>query len=729
MTESFQRRRNVWMCLGLAAVVGAIYWPVVGHEFINYDDPIYVTENRHVNAGLTLAGLQWALTRIAGEGTYWHPLTWVSHMVDCQLFGLKPGWHHLTNVLFHIANGLLVFWALRRLTGAYWRSGLVAALFALHPLQVDTVAWVAERKNVLSTFFGLLTVLAYARYARRPGRGRLVWVVGLFGLGLLAKPMLVTLPCVLLLLDYWPLRRMAPATFLGLVQEKVPMFGLAALSSMVTLLAHERLQSVASAGQLALPLRMAHALVSYVQYLGKVIWPSHLAVYYPHPRVWPAGAVGMAGVLLAGISVLALWWARRRPYLWVGWLWFLGTLVPVIGLVQVGSQSMADRFIYLPIIGLFLMLVWGLAGVGVVGRWWRAVLVCSAVAAVAGCAVVTWFQLKHWRNSETLFRHALAVTRDSAVAHYSLGIALVQQDRLSEGMAHLEQAVRLKPDYPEAHNNLGYALLQQGKVAEAIGHVEEAVRLKPEYAEAYCNLGMVLFQLGRVPEAVSRYEQASRLQPEHAQTHNNLGVALLQLRKLPEAIGHLERALRLEPEYARARNNLGMALVQLGEALAAQGKWAEAIPQYERALALKPDDVAAHESLGRALGRQGRFAEAVGEYEKALGLDAGLVSARNNLAWLLATCPEGAIRDGVRAVGLAEAAARQTEGKDAAVLDTLAAGQAEAGRYEDAVRTARAARVRAQAAGQEEWARGIQARLELYQAGRPYRNMPGEGER
>ena len=395
-------RRDWLICLLLSAITLLVFWPATSHEFINYDDPLYVTENPHVQAGLSQESIAWAFGRVTGEGTYWHPVTWLSHMLDCQLFGLKAGRHHLTNLLFHTANVLLLFLALRRMTGAAWRSAVVAGLFALHPLQVDTVAWIAERKNVLSTLFWMLTLLAYEAYARRPGITRYALAFTTLALGLMCKPMLVTIPCVLLLLDYWPLRRIVEVQpgsvsphaasyprykWRRLLLEKMPLLGLAAVSSAVTVMAHQRLGLLPTGEQLPLSSRVEHALVAYAGYLEKIVWPVDLAVFYPHPGTWPSERVLLSALLVAGITVLAGWWARKRPYLIAGWLWFLGTLVPVIGLVQAGTQSMADRFAYVPIIGVCILAVWGLAEMLGRAPFHRIIMAGTAGAVLFACGI------------------------------------------------------------------------------------------------------------------------------------------------------------------------------------------------------------------------------------------------------------------------------------------------------------------------------------------------------
>ena len=500
-------RQKLFISLGLLLAILTVYWQVGQCEFINYDDHEYVAENPRINHGFTSASVTWALT--AKVVSNWHPLTVLSHMLDCQLFGLNPHAHHLVNLLFHALNALLLFHVLQKLTHELWPSAIVAALFALHPLHVESVAWISERKDVLSAFFGLLTIWAYSNYvtsgvwrmtgktsSRHSSHAARHYVLALlfFALGLMSKPMLVTIPFVLVLLDYWPLRRFNVKTesgnqetrrFSGTpVIEKIPFFALAAASSLVTMF-YQR-GAIMSVEYLTIPERISNALVSYARYLGKTFWPTKLAIFYPHPGAWPAWQIASSAVLLAAISVLVIWQIRRRPFLAAGWFWFLGTLVPVIGLVQVGSQSMADRYSYIPLIGIFVMVVWGAKEIF---RDMPNIFPALATTTVLiACAVVTFFQVRHWKNSETLFRHTLAVTGRNANAHFSLANALTESGRTDEAMSHLEQALELRPDYAQVHGKIAQLLAARGKTREAIGRYYEALRHKPDLSEALNNL-------------------------------------------------------------------------------------------------------------------------------------------------------------------------------------------------------------------------------------------------
>ncbi len=580
-------RRETLICLFLVAAILVVYWQVMDHEFIVYDDNVYVTDNPYVKEGLTGGSASWALTTTKGGN--WHPLTWLSHMLDCQLYGLNPWGHHLTSVIFHIANTILLFLCLRWMTAAVWRSALVAALFALHPLHVESVAWVAERKDVLSTFFWMLTTLAYINYAKRPKNKRYLFVFVFFSLGLMAKPMLVTLPFVLLLLDYWPLNRLQfPAQCVSaedragspvassqqlplrkLIMEKVPLLVMSGVSCAITVWAQQ--QAGALSGLKAVPYRwrMTNGLVSYVSYIGKMIWPQGLAVFYPHPvNSLPIWESALAGFFLVIVSAVVVRLAIRYQYGFVGWLWYLGTLVPVIGLVQVGEQAIADRYTYVPLIGLFIVIAWWGADIGKGSRHRLVLVNILAMIFVLGLTVCSRQQVRYWKNSIDLFENTLEVTADNYVAHFTLGNALALRGNLVEAITHYEEALRIRPNYAEAHHNLGNALALRGNLVEAITHYKEALRINPNYAEAHRNLGVGLDQQGNHEEAMYHYAEALRINPEDSQSHNNLGVALAEQGRLDEAIAHFAEAVRINPNFAEAQRNLEQGLRLVGKSTA-----------------------------------------------------------------------------------------------------------------------------------------------------------------
>ncbi len=648
-------RTSLLISLLLIVLTLGAFSGVRNNHFISLDDNIYVTENRYVQEGLSLKSVVWAST--SKYGGHWHPITWLSHMLDYDLFGLNPAGHHLINLLFHIANTLLLFLVLCRMTGAPWQSGFVAALFALHPLHVESVAWVAERKDVLCAFFWMLTTWAYVRYVESRRIIRYGWMVLCFVLALMSKPMAVTLPFVLLLLDYWPLGRFNAGKtstdgrgdqLLRLILEKIPLLILTVTSSIFTFLEHMRTGTVVSFSSFPLGLRIGNAVVSYVTYIAKMIWPSRLAILYPHPSSLPLWEVTGAALLLMIITVAAILAAKRRPYLIVGWLWYLGTLVPVIGFVQAGIQARADRFTYIPLIGLFIMIVYGVTDAVAVWRHRKLAFAASTVLVLCVLLVTTFSQVKVWQNDLTLFEHTLRVTQKNYVIHNNLGVVLAKQGRDEEAAAHykraleinwryadanynmgaylarkgkyreamtrLVEALRANPRKPEIYNQIGVILVDQGKSQEAIPHFKEALRFNPNFEEAHRNLGTALLQSGRDQEAVDCLNQALRMDPRDAKAHSNLGVALGRQGKIQEAMAHFDEALRINPSYADVHYNVG-------EMLSLQGKIPEAIADYDKFLQACPKDVEAHYKIGVLLARQGKKEEAIGRLVEAVGIN------------------------------------------------------------------------------------------------------------
>jgi tetratricopeptide (TPR) repeat protein len=525
-------RFPAWLMVVLLALVTvALYWPAMRCDFINYDDPDYITANPHVQGGLNWEGVKWTFTNTE-QGTQWAPVMWLSHELACQFFGLNPWGHHLINVLLHAANTSLVFLVFQRITRATWRSLMLAALFGLHPLRVESVAWVTERKDVLSALFWMLTLWAYAKYveAGQVGNSKSkVWygaALVIFVFGLMSKAMLVTMPCVLLLLDYWPLERFKPGRLWQLVMEKIPFFALAAAASVVTFVVQKHKGAVATVEILPLGARIGNALISYCRYLEKMFCPMDLAVSYPHPGYWPLEKVLLAGVFLCGISALLFMKRRRHPFLLLGWLWFVGTLVPVIGLVQVGEQSLADRYTYIPSLGVLVLAIWGVYELSGPWRCRKMALAVSGSAAIVLCIALTRHQLGYWKDSETLFRHTLEVTENNYIAHNDLGSALDKKGKTSEAIGQFQEAIRLKPDRADAHYNLGNALLNQGRTGEAIRQYQETIRLKPDDADVHLNLGAALFNQGRTDEAISQFQEAIRLKPDDVAAQINLAKAL-----------------------------------------------------------------------------------------------------------------------------------------------------------------------------------------------------------
>ena len=536
-------RLDLLIYLALLLATFAVYAQVRDFDFVNYDDALYTTGNMNVREGFTAQGLEWALTsRHTGN---WYPLTWVSHMLDCQFFGLDSGWHHLHNVLLHALAAVMLCIFLQRATGTRWRSALAAFLFALHPLHVESVAWVAERKDVLSACFWFLTLWLYVRYTERPGTGRYLAVAFGFCLGLMAKPMVVTLPFVLLLLDYWPLARFGQRGRKA-IWEKLPLLGLAGAAAAIAYLAQKHSGFVNAR---PLEARLANAIHSCTLYILKTFWPARLAVFYPYPHDFSFLPLLAEGILLAVVTTGVIVLRRRAPYLLMGWGWFVVTLVPVIGLVQVGGQAYADRYTYIPMVGLLVMLIWGATEILEKLRAKRLAIPLAAAACLAS-AVLSWVQIGYWRNSETLFRHALAVTNDNSVANHNLGSYLMTSpERLSEALPYLEAAVRIDPESAPARTDLGTALGKMGRLSDAIAQLQVAARLEPDASKPHISLGTALAYAGHLPEAAAEFESALRIDPNDAVVQSNLGMALSGIPgRLPDALRHLEEADRLRPD-------------------------------------------------------------------------------------------------------------------------------------------------------------------------------------
>jgi protein O-mannosyl-transferase len=657
--------------LFLAAISLVVFGQTIRYDFVNFDDDLYVYNTPAIQSGLTIKGIAFAFT--SPHARNWHPLTTVSHMLDCQLYGLNAGGHHATNIILHTIAVLLLFRVLRQMTGAVWKSAIVAALFAVHPLHVESVAWVSERKDVLSAVFFFLMLDAYARYARAASITRYLAVAVLFAAGLMSKPMLVSAPIVLLLLDYWPLRRFEQPSLTTqktkiaehdnqrhilqrLLLEKIPLLVLSAGACIVTFVLQKR--AVGAIPPLPFLWRAQNAVESYLIYAWKTLWPTHLAVFYPHPNdtlaIWN---VIVAMVVLLAITAAAIVFRSQRPYLLTGWFWYLVMLVPVIGLVQVGEQGHADRYTYLPNIGLFVITVWFAADVAIVrrSRSRLAVTIVVAVLIIVALAWTAFIQTSYWRNSETLWTHAFAVTSDNDVAHNNLGYLCVDRGELDKAIAHFETAARIRSSKRDAHYDVGSAFVQmnladalarKGQADEAMAHYEEAIRLQPNYADAYYNRANVLLAKGRIDEAIADWETTLQIQPNDADAHTGLGNAYLRKGSLQEAIAH-----------------------------------------YEKALALAPEDP----------------------------------HSRNNIAWVLATASDASIRDGARAVGFAQEAVQLSGGREPRFLRTLAAAYAESGRFSEALAVAQQAVVIATMQGKTDVANRVEKDLVLYRGRLPVR--------
>jgi protein O-mannosyl-transferase len=574
------RGRVFLVCAGLVLATAAAYQPVFKNGFVNFDDDVYVTENSNIKNGFTWQSVSWALTSAHAEN--WHPLTWLSHILDYKLFGLNPAGHHLTNLMLHIINTLLLFFILQKMTGSTWPSAFVAALFAIHPLHVESVAWIAERKDVLSTLFWLLTILAYWHYTQRPTLLRYSGTLILFSLGLMAKPMLVTLPFVLLLLDYWPLKRAVDSkrTIFKLVLEKLLFIVLAAISSVITY----SLQTKTGIDILPLSTRISNAAVSYFSYIGKMIYPAGLAVFYPYPLggiiAWK---ITIAAILLVVITITVI--LARRRYLLVGWLWYLGTLVPIIGLVQVGDQAMADRYTYLPLIGIFIMLAW--SAVEIINRIQVRGFVPAIISAliIIALLICTRIQLSYWQNSFTLFERALAVTKNNYKIHYDLGYELISQGDMEEGINHYRRATEIAPENTNIRYNLANALCSQGKNDEAIGEYRKVIGYDKNYADAYNNLGYALLQQGKLDEAATCFRETLKIKPDMV----NALVGLSQVLATHPNPNTRDAALAVELSERAAKltnNHNAKVLGTLAVSYEAVGRFDEAVKTEEAALNL-----------------------------------------------------------------------------------------------------------------------------------------------
>jgi tetratricopeptide (TPR) repeat protein len=676
------------VCAFLVVAIWTVFGQTSGFGFVNYDDAVYITNNPVILGGLSLKGIVWAFTH--NVNVNWTPLTVISHMLDCQFYGTKAGGHHLTNILLHLASTITLFLVLKEMTGALWRSAFVAAVFAVHPLHVESVAWIAERRDVLSGLFFILTLGAYVRYVRHPRfLDSYLMVIFLFALGLMCKPMLVTTPFVMLLLDYWPLKRFPQpgdgSISRRLIVEKLPLLALSVMVCVVTLFAQK--QAMAS---LPLSVRVGNALVSYVAYLKQMIYPVKLAVYYPHPEgqlaTWE---IITSAILLLGISVGAVIIHRRHPWVLIGWLWYLGMLIPVIGLIQSGMQARADRYTYLPQIGLYILLTWLAVELTASWRSRRWLLGGSALAALVALIVCARTQTSYWRNDETLWTHTLACTSDNAVGQYNLGNALFRNGNVDEAITHFQTALQILPDNVEICYSLGGALLKKGKADEAITYFQKALAMNSNDADSHY-IGLAL-----------------------AKAHNDYANTLVRMGRDDEAMKEFRKALDLFPDFADARHGLALILLNKGQV-------DEAIVQLQKIWVQYPDNAMASFDLGNVLLQQGQIKEAIAQFQTALTIKPDYVDALNNLAWILATGPEASLRNGNKAVELAERANQLAGGTNPVILCTLAAAYAEAGRFPEATATVQSALRLAEAQSNPALVGLLQSQLKLYQVGMPY---------
>jgi tetratricopeptide (TPR) repeat protein len=629
MDKTSEKKWLVLVCVALSVITFAAFKQVRHNEFLSYDDDVYVTRNQTVQAGLTFEGIKWAFTSF--DESNWHPLTWLSHMLDCQLFDLKPEYHHLTNLLLHIINTVLLFIVLNAMTSAMWRSAFVAALFAVHPLHVESVAWVAERKDVLSTLFWLLTMAAYFRYVENPKISRYALTIVFFALGLMAKPMLVTLPFVLLLLDYWPLNRLknisladafSRQTFYRLVREKIPFFGLSIISGVITFVAQRSGGSVVALAKLPLHFRLANAVLSYLKYIEKTFWPKDLIIFYPFNRAELTAAwvlLPLLFLLVASIRVIKL--APNHRYLPVGWFWFLGTLVPVLGVVQVGSQALADRYTYVPLIGLFIVVTWGCADISAKLPYRKFILSGVALVIISVMTIRTAIQVRCWQNSVSLFENATRLNENSAALHDNFATALAQQGKYDEAVEHYRIAIRLlaEPD-SEILYNLACTYNNLGRYTEAIDTFRQAIKVKPNFPLAYLHLGNVYHKLSRFTEAENAYKKAIEINPGFAEAYNNLANTFGMLGRHKEAQKAALQAIKIKPDFAEAYFTLGAAYL-------GQGHLPQAIEALKHVIYLQPNHAQAHYNLGLTYLKSGDRKSALKQYDTLKQLDPRLTDA------------------------------------------------------------------------------------------------------
>ena len=673
--EHRQKHAQILIYVGLIVATLLAYEPIRHNDFVNYDDRAYITENPKVTGGITLQSIIWAFTN--SHMGNWHPLTMLSHIADCQLFGLHPLGHHLVSVAIHIVNALLLLWILNSITGSLWPSAFVAAIFALHPLQVESVAWAAERKTVLSGLFWLLTMAAYIHYTKRPGTARYILLFLVYGLCIMTKPVVVTLPFVLLLLDYWPLGRIE-TTYKGqLITEKIPLLALSVTLSVMTLIAQRDGGAFAYIEKMALDSRIANMFVSYIKYIGKMIWPSRLAVFYPYNL--SVATTVICALLFVLITALSIYTGRRGKYIMTGWLWFVGTMVPMMGLIQAGAQAMADRYMYISMLGLLFIVAWAVKDLVASRPRWKVVAAITAVVVLSSATTLTRLQVGRWRSSLTLFDYALKVTENNEVAESNYGSALFEAGRLDEAILHLNKALSITPNIAEARDNLGRIYAKQGKLNEAIACFTELINRKHRTAEVYYNLAIALGKQKRYDEAIKHLAKVLQLNPTYPDAYNKMGFALQLTGRPNEAIKYLNEGLKISKDQ-ETYANLGSAYIQVG-------KYDLAIQNLTRAAELKSDNT----------------------------------DVLNKLAWLLATVDDASIHNVQKAVEFAQRGCELTGYNDPMLLDTLAVAYAAAGRFDEAKATAEKALNLANKTGLENLAIEIQERIKFYEAGQPYR--------
>ncbi len=716
---------------GICAVLAAMTWLIFGqtlaHDFVNYDDELYVYDNAKVGAGLSLQNIGWAFTHTVCAN--WHPLTVISHMLDCQVYGLKPAGHHFTNVLLHTIAVILLFLVLRQMTGTLWRSAFVAVLFAIHPLHVESVAWISERKDVLSAVFFMLTLGAYTRYIRTLSLTSYLFVLLFLTFGLMSKPILVTVPFVLLLLDYWPLKRFASETpgksghrrrtggrvdFRRIFLEKIPLLFLSFASCLATVLAQRHF--IDPIDKLSLAERLGNAAVAILVYLRQLVWPFGLSVFYPHPRhSLSLVQVSMAALLLLAITIASFVYRRKHPYFLTGWFWFLGMLVPVSGIVQVGTQAHADRYTYLPQIGLYVLGTWFVADIVSSGRNQRVLLGTAMVSSIVILMWSAWKQTSYWHDSRTLWTHALDVNPQNDTAHNGLCNLALRQNRFEEAVFHARKALEVRPHSADAHNNLGLALLGTGQKTEALIEFRKVIETSPVRPRVHYNLATLLSDSGQLDEAIAEFRKELQVQPEFVEAENNLGTVFERKGAFDDAVTCFQKAIQLDPRRPKAHYNLATVFLR-------QGEFDQAIAHLEKELQINSASAEAHNDLGIALSQKGRIDEAIGQWQKTLELQPHNLSAYCNLVWVFATFPDDAIRSGAKAVALGERALELSGDQDPKIYRLLAAAYAENGQFGKAIETAQRGSALATKQGNAAIANLLESNIDRYRRNLPLRD-------
>lgn len=725
------RALQPWVILSICAFLAAISWVVFGrtlaYPFVTYDDPQYVYENAKVAAGISSDGLLWAFTHTVGGN--WHPLTVISHMLDCQLSGLKPAGHHFTNVFLHTVAVILLFAVLRAMTGTLWRSAFVAALFAIHPLHVESVAWISERKDVLSAVFFLLSLGAYVRYVGRRSLTRYLLALLLFVFGLMSKPMLVTVPFLLLLLDYWPLKRFAPDRPTSIRQErrvedrgktrriifeKIPFLLFAGASCAATLFSQRLFLN--PMGNLSLMERLGNAAIAAVIYLRQLVWPSGLCVFYPYPRhSLPLPQVLLAMLFVVSASAAAFMWRRKYPYIFTGWFWFLGMLVPVSGIIQVGEQAHADRYTYLPQIGLYILATWFIADALFKWRHRRVVVGTAMICSILTLTWLAWKQTGYWRDSRALWVHAIAVNPQNDTAHVSLCDLDLREHHLKEAIVHARRAVEIRPDSTDAHSRLAIVLSELGQNEEASVHFQKALETHQIRPRLHYNIGTLLLNSGHLDKAIAEFKKELQIQPEFVEAQNNLGIALTSKGDLDDALTHFQKAMELDPQLSKVHHNIAMILLR-------QGHPDQAIAHLEKELQVNPASPEAHNDLGIAWSQEGRIDQAISEWQKTLNLQPDNLKACCNLVWVFSTFPEDSIRSGAKAVTLGERALQLSGEKEPGIYRLLAAAYAEDRQFDKAIETAQRGSDVARKQGNDAAANVLESNIDLYRRNLPLRD-------